>query len=245
MGREGARGSGAPVNVSSAGVCSTEAPTCQPRSMRDPDVRALRIAKLGDPHMVILKKFANDLKEIDHEGQLEWEVPDFDPADGGVNARALFLFEKPGPMTSKEGSGKRPGSGFISRDNDDPTAAAIFCFMRSAGIPREHTILWNVIPWWNGTLAVTRPELEDGVSRVKDLIHLLPKLRAVVLVGKKAAKARPKLETTGLCLFNSSHPSPLVRARWREKWDSIPSEWRKVANCLAGGDLKCSWTPKR
>lgn len=27
------------------------------------------------------------------------EVPDFDPLDGGMNARVLFLFEKPGPMT--------------------------------------------------------------------------------------------------------------------------------------------------
>jgi hypothetical protein len=216
----------------------------KPRSMRHPDVRAKRIAKLGDPHMIDLTNFAKELREHLPTWKApgsEWEVPDFDPCDGGVNARALFLFEKPGPMTPPKGSGRRVGSGFISRDNDDPTAAATFCFMGRAGIARENTVLWNVIPWWNGTLAVTRPELEDGVSRVKDLIRLLPKLRAVVLVGKKAAKAKPKLETTGLCLFHSSHPSPRVRARWRERWDSIPSEWRKVANCLAGGDLRCSW----
>ena len=40
------------------------------------------------------------------------EVPDFDPLDGGVEARALFLFEKPGRMTAGQS-----GSGFISRDN--------------------------------------------------------------------------------------------------------------------------------
>ncbi len=50
----------------------------------------------------------------------ELEVPDFDPMDAGVEARILFLFEKPGPMTSKHKTGKRVGSGFISRDNDDP-----------------------------------------------------------------------------------------------------------------------------
>ncbi|WP_212036396.1 hypothetical protein [Bradyrhizobium sp. JYMT SZCCT0428] len=33
------------------------------------------------------------------------EVPDFDPADGGIEARVLFLFEKPGPMTAAVGKG--------------------------------------------------------------------------------------------------------------------------------------------
>ena len=99
------------------------------------------------------------------------EVPDFDPLDGGVEARALFLFEKPGRMTAGQS-----GSGFISRDNDDPTAAAIFEFMQQAAIPRELTIIWNVIPWWNGTLAVTKSELQNGASRVNELIHLLPRL---------------------------------------------------------------------
>jgi hypothetical protein len=218
----------------------------QPRSMRNMDVRAGRIAKLGAPHMIDLTKFAKELREhlpawkVPHS---EWEVPDFDPCDGGINARALFLLEKPGPMTAPKGSGKREGSGFISRDNDDPTAEAIFHFMRQSKIPREHAILWNVIPWWNGTRAVKRSELEDGVSRVKDLINLLPDLRVVVLVGKKAGKARLELETIArLCLFNCSHPSPLVRARWPEKWKAILLEWQKVANCLGGGDLRCSWT---
>lgn len=184
---------------------------------------------LGDPDMINLMRFVEKLRKR----QSEWEVPDFDPRDGGVKARALFLFEKPGPMTAVKGSGKRSGSGFISRDNDDPTAEAVFKFMREAEIPREHSILWNVIPWWNGTRAVKRAELEDGVNHVRNLIHLLPNLRAVMLVGKKAAKAKPELEITGLCLFNSFHPSPLVRARWPREWKAIPSEWQKLANCIA------------
>jgi G:T/U-mismatch repair DNA glycosylase len=201
----------------------------QPRSMRDADVRTQQSAMLGCPHMIDLTKFVDELRE----GRPAWEVSDFDPRDGGVEARALFLFEKPGPMTAAKGSGKRSGSGFISRDNDDPTAEAIFKFMRQAEIPREKVVLWNVIPWWNGTRAVKRAELEDGVSHVKSLIHLLPKLRAVMLVGKKAAKAKPGLGTTGLHLLESSHPSPIVKARWRERWEAIPSEWRKVADFVA------------
>jgi hypothetical protein len=48
------------------------------------------------------------------------EVPDFDPVDGGIGARALFLLDAPGPMTSE--AGKRIGSGFISRFNFWPLA---------------------------------------------------------------------------------------------------------------------------
>jgi hypothetical protein len=73
---------------------------------------------LGQSHIAKLTTYASKLRE---GGDVE--VPDFDPLDGGGDARALFLFEKPGPMTAE--SGRRPGSGFISRDNDDPTAEAI------------------------------------------------------------------------------------------------------------------------
>src|SRR5437763_455112 len=57
-------------------------------------------------------------------------------------------------------------------------------------IPRELTLLWNVIPWWNGRRAVKRLELLDGARRVFELIHLLRSPRAVALVGSKAAEAR-------------------------------------------------------
>ena len=63
------------------------------------------------------------------------EVPYFDPLDGGGKATTLFLFEKPGRMASEDGSGKRPGSGFINRNNDDLTAEYTFTFMQEAGVP--------------------------------------------------------------------------------------------------------------
>jgi hypothetical protein len=148
------------------------------------------------------------------------EVPEFDPCDGGVDAEILFLFEKPGPMTEPT-----VGSGFISRNNDDPTAEATFAFMQHAGIPRLLTVSWNVIPWWNGTRRVTRRELEEGVACLQDLIALLPKLRAVVLVGRKAARAARLLDTERPLLFTSAHPSPLVRARHPERWNAIPEQW--------------------
>jgi hypothetical protein len=115
----------------------------------------------------------------------------------------------------------------------DPTAEATFNFMRKAGVPRAAAVLWNVVPWWNGTREVSTQELREGVSCVRDLIERLPNLRAVVLVGGAAARARPLLASNGLALLRSDHPSPLVRARWPERWRAIPAEWSKVSQFLA------------
>ena len=93
-------------------------------------------------------------------------------------------------MTERGGRGKRRGSGFISRNNDDPTAEATFHFMKTAGLSREQTISWNVVPWWNGTRVVTSRELNQGLERLKELITYLPRLRTVILVGAKAGKGR-------------------------------------------------------
>jgi len=200
-----------------------------PRSMRDAQVRARRRTMLDLPHVAPLSAFAAQLRQ-----RGSGEVPEFDPLDGGIDARVLFLFEKPGPMTARRG--KRAGSGFISRNNNDATAEATFKFMQQASIPRKLTASWNVIPWWNGTVKVTGDELREGAGCVADLICLLPKLRAVVMVGRKAAAAQPYLKTIGLALLTSDHPSPRVKARWRDRWEAIPSQWAKVHTYLDGGE---------
>jgi hypothetical protein len=179
------------------------------------------------PHIAPLCRYAATLRE---EGR--GSVPEFDPMDGGINARALFLFEKPGPMTDESRSGGRMGSGFISRDNDDRTAEATFRFMKEAGIPRRLTITWNIVPWWNGTRTISRVELQDGVRALAGLITLLPELRAIVLVGRKAARASALLQCRGIRHFESAHPSPIVRASRPELWKSIPHQWTEIVPLL-------------
>ena len=105
--------------------------------------------------------------------------------------------------------------------------------MREAGIPRELTVTWNVVPRWKGTTKVLSAEHREGVERVKELIGLLPRLRAIVFVGTKAVEARPYLEGTRLCLFSSGHPSPTARAFWPDRWHAIPTDWAKVKPALA------------
>ena len=199
-------------------------PDDEPRSLRDPDVRERRRLLLEtSERMQPLREYVAKLRE-----RGKGYVPDFDPRDGGVEARALFLSEKPGPKTDPANG----GSGFISRNNDDRTAEAACRFRQEADLPRRLTVSWNVIPWWNGTRKVRSGELQEGVECVKELIEFLPKLRAVMFVGKKAAKARRLLANTGLELFESAHPSPIVYATNPELWKAIPQEWAKLRPVL-------------
>ena len=145
-------------------------------------------------------------------------------------ASSLFLFEKPGPMTADQA-----GSGFISRNNDDPTAEATYNFMQQAQLPRKETILWNLIPWWNGTRKVTTEERNRGLSSLSELMSLLHRLKVIVLVGRNAERANAIINELGVNVIISAHPSPLVRARWRDRWNDIPHQWAKITFMLPPG----------
>ncbi|RAI61100.1 uracil-DNA glycosylase [Roseicella frigidaeris] len=202
-------------------------PDDYPRSLGDRAVQERRQAMLDAPHMRALREHVTHLRR-----RPGVEVPEFDPLDGGDRAQILFLFEKPGPMTSEGRTGRRAGSGFISRNNDDATAAATWHFMRDAGIPRVWTATWNVIPWWNGTVQVTPQELREGLDGTHALLRLFPDLQAIVLVGKKASRIASGLAGTGLTIIESAHPSPRVRAAFPVRWNAIGAQWRSAAAAL-------------
>lgn len=146
--------------------------------------------------------------------------------DGGTQARVLFLLEKPGPQAAPSRTAPED-AGFISRDNGGATATALRRYMHEAGLPRRDTVIWNVIPWWNGSIAVTAAERAAGLQELPHLLPLLPRLHTAVLVGRTAARARPILN--GLRVLESAHPSPQVRAGNRALWDAIPGVWRQAA----------------
>jgi hypothetical protein len=186
---------------------------------RDPAQIEERRAELNKPHIEPLTQF---VRELSRKGF--GEVPSFDPWDGGVEAQALFLFEKPGRQADC--------SGFISRNNDDGTAENTFHFMKQADIPRAATCTWNVVPGWNGTRALTPNELRQGALALPELLARLRRLEVIVLVGGRAQKAWRSLRRLGLRndlpVIPSAHPSPVVFATAHEQWDAIPSQWAGV-----------------
>jgi uracil-DNA glycosylase len=93
--------------------------------------------------MASLTKLVDEMR-----AQVQFDIPLFDPLDGGVNAECLFLLEAPGP--------KAVCTGFVSRNNPDETAKNLMLLSIEAGIDRERTILWNVVPWYIGSGSVIR-----------------------------------------------------------------------------------------
>ena len=104
-------------------------------------------------------------------------VPDFDSNNAKENARVLFLLEKPGRMTDP----KNGGSGFISQDNNDPTARATKDFLSKAGIDRKDAIFWNCISGWNGTREITSEERTESIVEINELLRILVPLESIVL----------------------------------------------------------------
>ena len=174
-----------------------------------------------------LTKYVNGLRQrLDPNVSGNVVVPYFDPLDGGADASLLFLLEKPGPGAA--------ASEFISRDNDDPTAANVFSFMNEAAIPRRATVLWNAIPSWNGTTDFDEAEIEAALPHLNDLIMKLRRLERIVFVGKTASSVRfyvlgkwPKIQC-----FRSPHPS-------RQNTNTRPDMSRKIVEAwrLAGANL--------
>lgn len=133
-------------------------------------------------------------------------IPYFDPWDGGVDADVRYILEAPG--------GEAVRSGFLSRNNPDETAKNFWELNRSAGIPRRRTVTWNVVPWYIGSRtrirAANGADVKAGSRPLDELLGLLPKLRAVVLIGRKAQRAAGRIARLrpGVRVFRPPHPSP-------------------------------------
>jgi uracil-DNA glycosylase len=178
--------------------------TDRPRANREQAEIERKLGLLDLPHVAPLSDYVRRLRAS--RGGDE-SIPWFDPTDAGVDARILLLLEAPGRRATA-----KHGSGFISADNDDPTAENAWRLYREAGIDRRaDVVVWNVIPWYIGTdLAIrswTQTDLGDAREALRDLLGLLPNLVVVVLQGKAAQSAWDRLGIE-MPVIRSPHPSP-------------------------------------
>lgn len=163
-----------------------------------------RLARIFEPHISPLTAFVEAIRK---ETGLVREIPYFDPLDGGINAKCVFLFEAPGPRAVY--------SGFISRNNPDESAKNFFELNQQASLPREITISWNIVPWYIGSGTKIRPanknDIDKGKKYLLKFLSLLPNLRIIVLGGKKAQKAEALITANfpEISIVKMPHPSPL------------------------------------
>lgn len=151
---------------------------------RDP-----RLNRLEDPHIASLTEYVRRLRKQRGGGE---SVPWIDPDDGGVHARVLLLLEAPGARAMGAGSPRSEarGSGFVSASNADPTARMTLACRTEAGLTAADCLHWNAVPWYVGDGNRIRPvnvtDLVEALPATRDLLRLLPDLRVVILMGRKA-----------------------------------------------------------
>jgi uracil-DNA glycosylase len=200
----------------------------EPKSLRDEANRVTRHASIHQPHVADLNGFVETLRARKGDG---YQVPFFDPFDGGATARALLLMEAPGRRAVE--------SGFVSRDNPDETAKNIFEMSLSAGLNRQDCILWNVRPWFLGTATNIAPvqaaDVREAEGELRWLLNRLPDLQCVALIGRKAQRATATVtaERPGLPIVNMPHPSPQFVNRRPENRAEVLEGFRAIARSIA------------
>lgn len=194
-------------------------------ALKDKNVQRRRRAMLTEPHMKPLCDFVNKMRAARGEG---CDIPDFDPLDGGLHAKVLFLFESP-----RGGVGS---SGFISRENPDGTARIFRELCDATNISREDCIVWNVVPWWvEGSMDSN--DVLEGLTYLHQLINILQQqeLKVIVLFGKKTKPLKDILSSeTKVRVVTTWMPSPQVFYPQKEKKREIEETFQEIARLLRG-----------
>ena len=169
------------------------------------------------------------MNEIREDRQQE-SVPYVDPDSGGTLARVLFILESPaGPAAL--------GSGMLSPDNDDETAANMWRFYEESGLARSHGLHWNAVPWYIGEHGIEQSpkaaQVLQGVSWLDRLITLLPELRLIVTLGRPAERAFQRYSNARdgdhAEWIAAPHPSPRVKAAFPQRWPKIQAAFQRAA----------------
>lgn len=167
----------------------------------DSDLIERRRQALAQAHVAPLERWREGLLP---DGR---PAPNFDPADGGINARLLLLLETPGPGPER--------ARFVSRDDPSATARNLRRYLDEAGIDRSDLILWNTVPWimhppGARNRALRKAEIEQGLATLPGLLALLPRLKVCLLAGRVAAKTEPLVSAhdPSIEVIPTPHPSP-------------------------------------
>jgi hypothetical protein len=174
--------------------------------MKDPEFLATQQAEARTaPHILAVNDFVEGIQDPDGRG---W-VPRIAPHHAGLDARVLSILRDPGPRAH---FGR--GSGFLSVENDDATAARQAELFAANGIAVRDVLPWNAYPWFIDA----QPTAEQSTAGAHVLVDLLPRLRrleVVLLQGrdaeavwKRVLRIAPDIvDPERVVVFATIHPS--------------------------------------
>jgi uracil-DNA glycosylase len=183
------------------------------RAHADPKILTTKLSRRDEAHIAPLTALVRRIQAL-HAG-----VPFFDPSNGGTDASILCLLEAPGPKAGD----------FVSQENNDQTAENMHRLMDQAGLARCDVVLWNVVPFYIGASdrsklrAARQGDLDAGRPWLVELFGLLPHLKVVLLLGRKAQGARDLVKALrpDVILLEGWHPSPLAMNREPDRWQQL------------------------
>lgn len=201
------------------------------KANRDPGHVQEKMQRIHAPHVADLNQLADEIAEW--QGLPRGRVPYVDPDLGGVRADIFGLASDPGPRAVVY----RGGSGLLSMENNDESAAFCHDEYYRVGVPLTRVVHWNAVPF--PVLKGGRPNRDERRAAQRWLprvLALLPEVRVIVLFGNVAEQlwreARPIIPSH-VALIKSLHPSPQVRNRKPENTGILRDTFDKIA--LAAG----------
>ncbi|MBK8768215.1 MAG: uracil-DNA glycosylase [Burkholderiaceae bacterium] len=175
------------------------------RALADKQTVAAKLARIHEPHIVPLLRWPAAFR---HSTQRR--------TCSSTRTTAALT-----PACCLAGSAGPKATDFVSQDNNDKTAENLNRLMSEAGLQRREIVLWNVVPFYIGAAdrsklrAARQGDLEAGRPWLSELFGLLPRIDAVVLLGRKSQQARPLVNAFRPVarVLEGWHPSPLAMNR--------------------------------
>ena len=153
------------------------------RRMADPAFREDQMNRIREPQVRAINAFCDRLmKELPG-----FFVPYIAPHYAASTAVIIALSSNPGPQ-----AGGAKGSGMLSRENNDGSAARMGDIYESVGLIDDQIVPWNAYPWH---VHETHPNglpnnlIDDGLDALKRVLDLHPNIHSIVAHGGDAHRS--------------------------------------------------------
>ncbi len=185
------------------------------RRMVDPQFRADQLDGIRDPQVAAVNALCDLLTEERGAEPDAQRVPYIAPHYDARSASVLLLLSNPGPK-----AGGDAGSGMLSWENDDASAARMFQVCEQVGLSGSDAFPWNAYPWHvhekypNG---LPKELVVAGLDALARLLQVAPNIRAIIAHGGDARRSvrllakdvhtRDFVEDRGIRFFETRHTS--------------------------------------